>query len=309
MEIASLNLNLLLSLDALLEEGSVTRAARRLGVTQSAMSQNLAQLRRHFGDPLLVRSGGRMLATPRALRLAPRLRRALLDLEDLVAGHDGEFDPATERRQVVIAAPDGFALVLLPELASTLAEEAPGVTVTMAPVPARLSGAQLESGELHFIVHVAVDRTSGIRAAPLFRDRLVVMMRRGHPRAPRRGRKLGIRAFCETPQVVVATGDHLTRSFVDEALEAMGRTRRVAMRVPYFLAAPFIVAHSDLLWCGPERSVVDAYEGLLPVEVFTPPFEQSPRLLHLFWHDRFTHDSFHQWFRTKLMEIVARRWT
>ena len=305
-ELAHVNLNLLASLDTLLAERSVTRAARRAGVTQSAMSQSLAQLRALFGDELLVRVGNGMMPTARAAHIAPELRRHLRALSTLLDATVDDFDPARAERRVVIAAPDVIALRLLPSLRAAIGPEAPQVMIDFAPVPERLSADRLENGEIDFLIHVTIDRDSGLRTLPLFRGELVAVLREDHPRAPGKSPKLGIRAFCEIPHVVVGTGDHLVASTVDAELSKLGRSRRIAMRVAYFLAAPFVAARTDLLWCGP-KSVVDSFRGALPVRAYKLPIAQKRPALKLFWHDRFNDDPFNRWFRDKIGAVLGQR--
>jgi len=147
VDLASFNLNLLLALDGLLREQSVTGAAKRVRVTPSAMSHSLAELRELLGDPLLIRSGRGMVLTPRAEALAGPLHALLKDTERLLQG-GGVFDPATTVRRFVIAAPDFLAAMLLPPLLTAVAQTAPGVTLEIVPTMRRGNAWLLETGEL-----------------------------------------------------------------------------------------------------------------------------------------------------------------
>ena len=161
-ELADVNLNLLVALDALLQERSVTRAAARASVTPSAMSHSLSELRLLFSDPLLVRVGCGMTLSPRAEQMQLPLRQLLLELSRVV--HDvGAFEPSTTQRRFVIAAPDFLATLLLPELVRVASARAPGLTFEIVPSARRGNAWRLESGEVDLALGAAVDDAPGTR--------------------------------------------------------------------------------------------------------------------------------------------------
>ena len=178
--LSSINVNLLVALDALLQTQSVTLAAKQISVTPSAMSHSLAELRELLGDPLLVRVGRDMALSPRAEALALPLRRALFDLERVV--HDrGPFEPATTERRFVMAAPDFLSVLLLPKVLEALARDAPKITVEIVPTERRDNAWRLESGEIDFALGAVVDDAPGIRRMDLCTEGFACAVRDGHP--------------------------------------------------------------------------------------------------------------------------------
>src|SRR5450432_202393 len=179
-ELANFNLNLLVALDALLGERSVSAAAKLTRVTPSAMSHSLAELRALLEDPLLVRSGRGMVLTPRAEALGPPLRKVLLDARRLLAGGTS-FDPATAGRRFVIAAPDFLATLLLPPLLEAIALEAPRIALDVVPSARRGNAWLLETGEVDLALGAIVDQAPGIRRMDLCTEGFLCAAREGHP--------------------------------------------------------------------------------------------------------------------------------
>ncbi len=296
--IEQLDLNLLLALDALLVESNVTRAAVRARITQPAMSRALAKLRDAFRDPLLVRTGQGMRATPRAIELAPQLQRLLSDLESLF-DEVAPFAPSTAERTFHVATVDYGLAVVLPPLLAALAQRAPGVRVV-----ARDLGADLEASVTEGNVDVVLaPRRSGGAAMvwrPLFEERFVTLARENHPAI--KGRKLSLATFCALDHVVVTPRGRGT-SAVDEALAKVGRQRRIALSVPLFLVAPVAVAGTDLITTAPERIALRIGRPLglvaYPAPVRIPGFT-----IHCGWHERMRADPGHTWFRGVLAEVT-----
>jgi DNA-binding transcriptional LysR family regulator len=291
-ELANFNLNLLVALDALLGERSVSAAAKRTRVTPSAMSHSLAELRALLDDPLLVRSGRAMVLTPRAEALGPPLRRLLLDAKRLLAG-TATFDPATAERRFVIAAPDFLATLLLPPLLAAIALEAPGIVLDVVPSVRRGNAWLLETGELDLALGAIVDHSSAIRRMDLCTEGFECAARKGHPLI--RG-KLDLRAYVETPHLVITLGDDTAPTWVDQALAKLGKQRRVALRVRYFMAAPLVIARSDLLLTGPSM-LIRYFASLVPLQVLTPPLDLPTYPEEAYWHERFDDDPAHAWLR------------
>lgn len=296
--VTRMDLNLLLALHALLEERSVTRAATRLGLTQSATSRALARLRTHLDDPVLVRGRAGMVPTPRALALGPGLRRALEDLDALV-GASRAFDPASATRTVHLATVDYAVAVLVPPLLARVAREAPGVSVVVHPLRADVSE-QLEAGALDVVVTARRRAPAGVVWSALFEDRFVTVARRGHPRV---GSTLSLERFCQLGHVVVDPEGRHGTSAVDDELGRTGRTRRVVLRVPGFVAVPPVVADSELIATLPERLArrfVEAFQ----LHVVKTPVALPPLRIALGWHERARHDPGHVWFRRLLTEVA-----
>jgi len=179
LELANFNLNLLVALDGLLSQRSVTAAAKRVRVTPSAMSHSLSELRELLGDPLLVRSGRGMVLTPRAEALVGPLHTLLVDAERLLQG-GAAFDPATTERRFVIAATDFLTTLLLPPLLEVIAREAPGITLELVPTARRGNAWLLETGDLDIALGAIVDDAPGIRRMDLFTEGFVPVAQGHH---------------------------------------------------------------------------------------------------------------------------------
>jgi DNA-binding transcriptional LysR family regulator len=288
--LGAINLNLLSALDALLAEGSVTRAASRTGVTQSAMSHSLRQLREMLGDALLVRGPAGMVPTPRAVALREPVRRGLVELSRALAG--GTFDPATAKRTLSITAGDFFTVLLLPPLLDILRREAPGLDLVVRPTDGSREADLLEAGEIDAAIVVAIADRATLRRLRLFTETFVCVVRKDHPEV---GETLTLETFVRLPHALISPrGSGPT--FVDEALLRQGLTRRIALRVPFFLAAPPIVATSDLVLTAPRR-IAERFAAILPLRILEPPLSLAPFSVHLAWHERDDADPAHVWLR------------
>lgn len=289
--LANVDLNLLVVLAVLLEERSVTAAAARLARTQSAISHSLARLRELFDDPLFVRVGAGMQATPRA----EQLREPLLELLRRTAGlvfAAATFDPSSATQRVRIAASDYQQLVVLLPALARVRELAPGIDVEVAGPRSDLPRA-LALGELDLGVTVG-PAAPGLASEHLLDDRLVCVV------GPKlRVRKLDARTYARLPHALVAP---LGRpgGLVDAALAEQGLARRVAIVLPDFLTALRLVAESALILTLPER-LVDVV-GSAGLRRLAPPLELPPLRLGLAWHERVAHDAGLAWIRAQIRE-------
>ena len=289
VHLASIDLNLLVALDALLEERHVTRAARRIGRTQSATSHSLARLREILGDPLLVRSGAVLVPTPRAIELAGPVRAILDAIRRTLAG--ARFEPATASRTFSIASADYGELVVLPPLLEATARGAAGIDLVVRPAPAD-AAAELGTGGLDLVIGVAMMDGASIHRRTLFDDDFVCVVRARHP-VLRRG--LDLDRFCEMGHVFIAPRG--TRGgVVDDALAKKKRSRRVVAMVPTFLAAPAIVAGTDLVLTMPRR-LADRLAVAFDLRVLEPPLALPRFTTSAYWHERLQHDPGHTWLR------------
>lgn len=295
--LAAMDVNLLVALDALLQERSVTRAAARMAVSQPAMSQTLRRLRAQLEDPLLVRAGGQMVPTPRAEALAGPLRQALDGLQAVVSAAP-DFDPSTAQRRFTVATTDYGAALWIPHLAAALAQEAPGIDLRVVAMDDRL-GEALQRGEADVAVGVLPVGLPGLQVAPVFEEDFRAVVRAGHPLldAPDR-----LDAYCAAGHVLVGLRGR-GRGAVDRALERIGRARRVALRVPYFLTAPLAVAHSDLVLTAPARAVA-LFEAYYAIVAFDPPVALRPFTLQMGWHARYERDPASRWLRRRLTRLM-----
>jgi len=299
VDLADVNLNLLVALDALLHERSVTGAAQRTHVTPSAMSHSLAELRELLGDQLLVRTGRGMALTPRAEALAVPVHRVLLDAQSIV--RDGAaFEPDTAARTFVIAAPDFLGTLLAPDIVAAVAREAPGVTIELVPSARRGNAWLLETGELDLALGAIVDETPGIRRVDLCTEGFACAARAAHPTI--RG-ALDLDAYCETPHVLITLGDDTRPTWIDDELARLGRARRVALRVRHFMAAPLVVARTDLLLTGPSM-LIRYFADHVPLQVLAPPIALPTYPEEMYWHERFDADPAHRWLRELVRRIA-----
>jgi DNA-binding transcriptional LysR family regulator len=266
VHLAQVDLNLLVVLDVLLSERSTTRAARRLGRTQSAISHSLRRLRDLFGDRLFVRAGAALEPTARALELAAPLRSLLAGVDGLVLGARPEFEPATFRRRLSVAATDLFGAAVVPVLVARLRKVAPFVDLDVRATEATSMESLLLSRELDAAFGTRF-QGSGIHTLPVGEEDMVAVLRRGHPASKRR---LDLDAYCALGHVLVAPRGN-PGSAVDEALAPLGRTRRVAVRVPHFVSAILIASRTDLITTLP-RSFARSLSGLGRFVVRELPF-------------------------------------
>jgi DNA-binding transcriptional LysR family regulator len=294
---SSLDLNLLEALDALLLELNVTRAAARVGISQSAMSHKLARLRDAFGDPLLVGGRGGMVPTPEAERIGRTIRQPFLDLRAAMQ-HSSAFDPATSTRRFTMVNPDYAAFSFLPRARVLVAKEGPSTSIVVRePWPGMVDA--LRQGTLDLVAGVDLEPAAGLIRTKLFQDALVCIVRRDHPRV---GKELDLETFAAVPHLLV-TRDPEGSGPVDAALAAHGLTRHVAMRVPYHLAAPFIVARSDLLVMTTLALARDA-ASMLPLRILRCPLPLPVLKVTMAWHERNQNDPAHKWFRDIAMRCV-----
>ena len=290
-----MNLNLLLALHWLLVERSVTRAALRMSVSQSAMSRSLAQLRLFFADPLLVSVGRRLEPTPRAVGLREQIGGAV-DLLRGVLRASAPFDPARVDGVLRVAATEhAMSAVVAPVLAA-VRREAPGLDVSIEPAGADVFQL-LAAGRVDVLFAPKVGPTpKRLTADTLLHERFVTVLRRGNPAAKRR---LTLARFCALEHVVVAPLGGERESLVSRALVQRGLQRRVALRVPYFSSALEIVSESDLALTLPASL---APHGLA---IRRTPLDIPSFVLEAVWPDRVHASEQFRWLRA-LVQREAR---
>jgi DNA-binding transcriptional LysR family regulator len=289
------NLNLLAAFDALFEERSVTRAARRSGVTQSAMSSSLAQLRRLFDDPLFVRTSHGIEPTRRALALAEPVHQGLRLFAEALS--PPSFDPRTASRSFVLMASDHVEFVLLPPLLRRLERDAPSVRLELRPWGLHEVPAALARGEADLMIGFYDALPARHRQQLIFEEAYACVVRRGHPRVRR---TLSLNTWLELRHVLVSErGD--SPGSVDRALAARGLTRVVGARVSHFLMAPQLVARTDMV-AAISRRVADVLATPLKLAVFTPPIALPKGRVGQVWHEQMDGDPGHRWLRAVIAE-------
>ncbi|EJM20299.1 transcriptional regulator [Pseudomonas sp. GM18] len=291
------DLNLLITLDVLLAEGSVARAAQRLRLSPSAMSRALARLRETTGDPLLVRAGRGLVPTPRALELREHVSRLVQDAEAVLRPAE-QLDLKHLVRTFTLRTSDGFVENFGPALIARASELAPGVRLHFVQKLSKDSAA-LRDGSVDLETGVVGGTTSPeVRTRALFEDRFVGVVRTGHSLS------LG-----EVSASRYAAGRHilvsrrgLDKGPMDEALEALGLQREIVTVVGGFSAALALARASDLIATVPARHTRNLRTGLHSFEL---PFELPPITISMLWHPRMDADSAHRWLRDCVREVCA----
>ena len=294
---AAPDFNLLVTLDVLLQEGSVARAGRRLHLSASAMSRALARLRETTGDPLLVRAGRGLVPTPRALELRDTVRQLRQDVE-AVLRPAAALDLRKASRSFTLRTSDGFVENVGPALLARVAADAPGVTLRFVQKLDKDSTA-LRQGLVDLETGVIGEETGPeVRVRALFRDRFVGVVRQGHP--------LGQQAMSPAQYAgarhVLVSRRGARAGVVDEALERLGLERTIAATVSGFSAALALIRGSDLITTVPERHTRSLRTGL---HAFELPFDTPPITVSMLWHPRMDADPLHRWLRACLYELCA----
>ena len=287
----------LATLNALLQEGSVSRAARRVGLSTPAVSHALARLRERFGDPLLVRAGRGMVLTPRAEALKPRVREAMA-VASRVFEPEEAFSPSTMRRSLTVSTTDYVLLVFGTVLDEAVRDAAPGLDLRVLPNAVN-DAERLRGGATDLAIGIYGDLPPELRTRPIITDRFVCLVRRDHPKV---GKRLTLARFVELEHVQVAPRGR-PGGYVDELLAERGLTRRVARAVPYFQVALEMTAGSDRILTVSER-IATLLGPRLGLKALEPPLPLRPFALSMVWHPRFDADPGHQWLRGQLVRVT-----
>jgi DNA-binding transcriptional LysR family regulator len=300
MNLARVDLNLLLSLDALLTECNVTKAAARLHISQPALSAQLARLRDVFSDPLLLpaQSGRGMTPTARALALQGPLRTALKNVEG-VLNIESTFDPLADDRIFRIAIGDSaLGVIGLPLIASLAAETGENVRAVLSvPEPKRIA-AHMEDGDIDLLIDSERIVPGGLHAQLLFEEPFVMAQRKQHPRGKR---PLKVDAYCALRHIVVSPERTNIRGDMDAYLENQGKRRNTVLSVPQFMMVPEILRTSDYV-CTLPRMLLAPFSDV--VDLFRLPFPAEPFRLVMGWHARNDRDPAIAWLRDQVSGIV-----
>lgn len=293
MNINSLDLNLLQTLDVLLEELNVTRAAQRLNLSQPSVSAQLARLRRVLDDPLLLPGPRGMLPTARAEALRDPLRLALEALTRAVAPPD-VFNPAHADQTWRIAATDYMSSALVLPALNLIRDAAPRSRMAVFTLNPPQVAQQLEKGEMDLVFHTGDNAPPTLHQRKLFSERYVLAGRRDHPQLQQ---PPTLDQFCQLEFVLISPDGGGFSAATDSALAKLGRKRRVALSVPHFLFMLEVLASSDLVAVLPERLVRNTPH----LRVFTPPLEIPGFDILMLWHQRLHRDPAQQWLRQQIV--------
>ncbi|MCS0634686.1 LysR family transcriptional regulator [Streptomyces sp. LP05-1] len=297
---AALDLNLLVALDALLEEESVTGAAARLRLSAPAVSRTLGRIRTVLGDPVLVRAGRGLVPTPYAVELRPRVR-ALVEQAVAVLAPQPAADPAELTRRFALQANDMVLASFAARLTAAVARQAPGVTLRFLPEAVEETPA-LRDGRLDLELGVIARSEPEILVEPLGGMRLLGVVRPGHPLldAVGRGKRAGARAFAAADHIGVSRKGRV-RGPVDERLAELGLRRRVVAVLPSYTAALFLCRETDLVCLAPAGTAGHG-PAALGLRTFEVPLPLPSLEISMAWHPRDDADPGHRWLRDRVRE-------
>ncbi|WP_395490980.1 LysR family transcriptional regulator [Cedecea davisae] len=292
------DLNLLLALDTFLAEGSVAGAARRLGLSASAMSRTLSRLRTATGDPLLVRAGRNMVLTPYAEAIRERARNATLEARSLLSPSRTELDLTTLDSVFTLRANDGFVEAFGPALIAAAEREAPGVRLCFMPKPEKGSR-HLREGLVDLEIGVLGEMGPEIRLQTLFRDSFVAVVRAGHPLV--QSENITPEQYIAWGHVVTSRRGGIPHGPVDVELAELGLKRNIAAVVPSFPASLRVAQASDLIALVPASFVVSQPAGQL--YAFALPVATRQITVSQMWHPRSEADLAHRWLRQLVLSV------
>lgn len=299
MNLTGIDLNLLVAFDALLDECHVTRAAKRVGLSQPGMSNALGRLRELLDDPVLVRTGDGMQPTPRALALAGPIRRSLEDIRSALV--PAEFDPGSADKVFRLAATDYAGYVVLPKFLGRVQELAPGVRFDISAIDSDSPRQPVDSGEADLAIGFGSNEGSSSHHETLYKENLVCMVRRDNPLIE--SDILTLDDYSRLPHLHVTLGPD-SKTPIDEALEQNGHSRNVTLQVPHYLVIPEIIATTNCVATVAARVAERFYDDdrflILPT-----PFELPAFNVDLYWHERLDRDPSHVWLREQILNVAA----
>ena len=299
--LASVNLNLMVALEALLDEGHVGRAARRVGVTQSAMSQSLRQLRDLYGDALLARGRNGMSVTPRGQYIAAGLRRGLSELRATLDAP--EFDAAASTRVFTLGVSDAVALAIVPGLSRAFSQMAPSACLDVQALERHphLRAQQLEHGRVDLVLGADLDSAPGLRRQQLYEGGFIGLAAANNDRVTSRPSLTEYAAYSHVVYSPAAFGGHT--GFIAQALAERGLRRHVALKTSYLLLAALVVAETDRVLLVRKHIAPPLMERFL-LKTFAVPAPTPMATYDMLWHERFDQDPGHVWLRAQLKRIV-----
>jgi LysR family transcriptional regulator, mexEF-oprN operon transcriptional activator len=297
MNLAMVDLNLIVAFDSLMREQNVTRAGRKIGLSQPAMSGALARLRQLLEDELFVRRGDRMVPTARAAQIAEHFRAALAEID--VALSPATYDPTSSRRQFRIACNDLGAAVLIPPLIERLSILAPHVEIVVVHADSKRAVELLSRDEIDMAAGHHPGQCEQIETATLFHPAYACAARVGHPLA---GKPLDFGDMSKLSYVVVDhSGD--PNPEVDQIFSRNGLHRRIALNVPHYLAVPHFLYRTDYVSFIP-RKMIQQFDRLIELTMGEDPLQRIQGHAVLFWHASKPHDEGNAWVRSLLLSLA-----
>ncbi|MGV7032476.1 LysR family transcriptional regulator [Methylobacterium symbioticum] len=299
VDLARVDLNLLVALDALLTERSVTRAAARVGIGQSAMSSSLARLRRLLGDELLTRAPEGMRPTPRALALAEPVRRTLRQIQALVRREES-FDPRVVERTFTISLPDSTEVLLGPRLLAYLRAEAPGIRLLLRSIDRAHILEELDTDRVDLAIGFASEGQMHHKQRLLYRDSYVCLFDAAQVGlAP----PISLEDYLRFPHILTSLRE-TAHGVVDDALAKLGLSRTLAVTTPRFLVVPFLVRAAPVIATMHAR-LATYFAGALGLTVSPVPVDLEPVAVSMLWHASYDDDPAHRWLRQVLLRLAG----
>ena len=299
MNIDEFDLNLLVVFDAVLAEASISRAAKRLGLSQPAVSNALTRLRKATDDRLFVRLANGMAPTPYAQGIADPIRQALASIRSSL-GASNQFDAATSQRSFAIYLTDLGEAYFLPQLLARLSRVAPGVHIRTLPMPPEAAQESLRNGAVDLAIGNLPDFRAGFYQQRLFRDHYVCVVRHGHPKI---GERITARQFAAAAHAIVTPGGW-GHGIIERKLLEHGLEQRIALRMQNFLVLPSIIATTDLVAIVP-HSVGSQLSRHIDVKLLPLPIAIPAFNIKQCWHERFHDDKGNRWLRQQFAELFT----
>ncbi|WP_020407371.1 LysR family transcriptional regulator [Hahella ganghwensis] len=299
MHVSRIDLNLFIVFEAIYSEGSITRAAEVLHLTQPAISHALARLRDVLSDDLFIRTARGMRPTPYADQLIGTVRQSLNHLQRGLQ-QSVEFTPGRLNTQFRLSIRDMFEALLLPELIRRCRHDAPEVTFSCVRVPREQLVHDLASGRVDVAADILLSHDDSIVHEKLSEDHLVCLLRKGHP-ASEREWTLG--EMLKWPHALVSSREH-GPGYEDVQLSRHGLQRKIGLRTPHFFGAALVVAQSDLVLCAPQR-FAEILRRRLGLEVRPFPMTLGALELYLYWHHSMDQEPAHRWLREQVKQAMG----
>ncbi|MDO8953323.1 MAG: LysR family transcriptional regulator [Gammaproteobacteria bacterium] len=299
IDLYRINLNLLVALNVLLQEKSVTKAANKLFITQAAMSKNLAQLRTIFKDEILIREKNYMVLTNYAEGLKPKLQQILEELRNLIVNGQS-FDPSTSKRVFKIGMSDYISSLILPKLHKLLLKKAPGIKISIIAID-HLGGPEaFERGDFDLAVGKDFGANEAVNRQLLFNDNGVCIVGSKHRFAKKKN--ITLEEYLAFEHVAILRSDKPERPrLIDNTLLMMGVKRKILMETPYMEPIFQLVQESDRLIGSLPEKIAHHYQKLYKFHILPLPFEIKPMEYYLLWNHRFDNDLGHKWLREQII--------
>ena len=297
MNLAGWDLNLLVVFDALMAERHVTRASERVGLSQPATSNALARLRKLTQDELFIRTGGTFQPTPVAIALAAQIQPALQQIDAALA-QTKPFDPAKSDRVFALGMSDYTAFLLLPDLLKTMKAKAPNITVQVRTGERHSLLKLLDEGKVDVVCGVFPEKIPWHNSQKLFKETFVCVCRQGHPQM---SDGISMQQYIEADHLLVSmAGDRSGR--IDHLLHQQGLSRHVAVSVPHFLVAPFILAQTDLIATLAKR-VAESFAQMQSLKVLPSPINLAGFSISMRWHQSSQNQPDQVWLRSQIDQV------